>query len=254
MKKENIPAIGHKEEVIPEVAPTCGKAGLTEGLKCSVCGEILKKQTEKPATGKHKYSAYKITKASTALRTGSKMRICSVCNKKETASIKKLPATIKLNTTSIVLNVKQSTTKVKVRGLAKGDAVASWKSGNTKLVKVTNSGKITAGKKAGTTNVTITLRSGKKAVVKVKVQKGAVRTTRIMGVPAKAKLKAGKRLVLRPELLPITSVQPVTYTTSNKKVATVAKNGVIIAKKAGKVKITVKSGVKKFVLTLTVKK
>lgn len=254
VKKENIPAIGHKEEVIPEVAPTCGKAGLTEGLKCSVCGEILKKQTEKPATGKHKYSAYKITKAATALRTGSKMRICSVCNKKETASIKKLPATIKLNTTSIVLKVKQSTTKVKVRGLAKGDAVASWKSGNTKLVKVTNSGKITAGKKAGTTNVTITLRSGKKAVVKVKVQKRAVRTTRIMGVPAKAKLKAGKRLVLRPELLPITSVQPVTYTTSNKKVATVAKNGVIIAKKAGKVKITVKSGVKKFVLTLTVKK
>ena len=254
VKKENIPAIGHKEEVIPEVAPTCGKAGLTEGLKCSVCGEILKKQTEKPATGKHKYSAYKITKAATALRAGSKMRICSVCNKKETASIKKLPATIKLNTTSIVLKVKQSTTKVKVRGLAKGDAVASWKSGNTKLVKVTNSGKITAGKKAGTTNVTITLRSGKKAVVKVKVQKGAVRTTRIMGVPAKAKLKVGKRLVLRPELLPITSVQPVTYTTSNKKVATVAKNGVIIAKKAGKVKITVKSGVKKFVLTLTVKK
>ena len=254
VKKENIPAIGHKEEVIPEVAPTCGKAGLTEGLKCSVCGEILKKQTEKPATGKHKYSAYKITKAATALRTGSKMRICSVCNKQETASIKKLPATIKLNTTSIVLKVKQSTTKVKVRGLAKGDAVASWKSGNTKLVKVTKSGKITAGKKAGTTKVTITLRSGKKAVVKVKVQKGAVRTTRIMGVPAKAKLKAGKRLVLRPELLPITSVQPVTYTTSNKKVATVAKNGVIIAKKAGKVKITVKSGVKKFVLTLTVKK
>ena len=254
VKKENIPAIGHKEEVIPEVAPTCGKAGLTEGLKCSVCGEILKKQTEKPATGKHKYSAYKITKAATALRAGSKMRICSVCNKKETASIKKLPATIKLNTTSIVLKVKQSTTKVKVRGLAKGDAVASWKSGNTKLVKVTNSGKITAGKKAGTTNVTITLRSGKKAVVKVKVQKRAVRTTRIMGVPAKAKLKVGKRLVLRPELLPITSVQPVTYTTSNKKVATVAKNGVIIAKKAGKVKITVKSGVKKFVLTLTVKK
>lgn len=254
VKKESIPAVGHKEEVIPEVVPTCGKAGLTEGLKCSVCGEILKKQTEKPATGKHKYSAYKITKAATALSTGSKMRTCSVCNKKETASIKKLPATIKLNTTSIVLNVKQSTTKVKVSGLAKGDAVASWKSGNTKLVKVTNSGKITAGNKAGTTTVTITLRSGKKAVIKVKVQKGAVRTTRIMGVPAKAELKAGKRLVLRPELLPITSVQPVTYTTSNKKVATVAKNGVITAKKAGKVKITVKSGAKKFVLTLTVKK
>ena len=55
-------------------------------------------------------------------------------------------------------------------------------------------------------------------------------------------------------ITPITSLEKVTYRTSNKKVATVNKKGVIQAKKPGKAKITVKSGKKKFTVTLTVKK
>ncbi len=38
----------HTEEVIPAVAPTCTATGLTEGTKCSVCGEILVAQEEVP--------------------------------------------------------------------------------------------------------------------------------------------------------------------------------------------------------------
>ena len=45
-----------------------------------------------------------------------------------------------------------------------------------------------------------------------------------------------------------------TYTSSNKKVATVTSRGVITAKKSGTAKITVKSGKKKAVLTVTVPK
>lgn len=251
---ETIPAPGHREEIIPAKEPTCEEPGLTEGIRCSVCGEILKEQKiEGEATG-HNFSEYKTTKAATALNTGVKTRMCGVCGKKETITIPKLKATIKLNVTSIVLKVGQSTTKVKVSGLAKGDSVASWKSGNTSLVKVTSSGKITAGKKTGSTTVTVTLRSGKKAVVKVKVQKSEVKTTRISGLSSKVTLKVKKRITLKPVISPITSVQKITYATSNKNIATVSSKGVITAKKAGKVKITVKSGSKKYVITVTVKK
>lgn len=251
---ETIPAPGHKEEIIPAKEPTCEEPGLTEGIRCSVCGEILKEQkTEGEATG-HNFGEYKTTKAATALNTGVKTRTCGVCGKEEIITIPKLKATIKLNVTSIVLKVGQSTTKVKVSGLAKGDSVASWKSGNTSLVKVTSSGKITAGKKTGSTTVTVTLRSGKKAVVKVKVQKSEVKTTRISGLSSKVTLKVKKRITLKPVISPITSVQKITYATSNKNIATVSSKGVITAKKAGKVKITVKSGSKKYVITVTVKK
>ncbi len=38
----------HTEEIIPEVKPTYTQVGLTEGKKCSVCGEILVEQDEIP--------------------------------------------------------------------------------------------------------------------------------------------------------------------------------------------------------------
>jgi hypothetical protein len=46
VKSDVVAALGHKEEVIPAVAATCSKTGLTEGKKCSVCGEITVAQTE----------------------------------------------------------------------------------------------------------------------------------------------------------------------------------------------------------------
>ena len=47
-----IKAIGyHTEEVVPAVEPTCTDTGLTEGKKCSVCGEILAPQETINATG-----------------------------------------------------------------------------------------------------------------------------------------------------------------------------------------------------------
>ena len=289
-----IPATGHTEEVIPAKEATCTEPGLTEGKKCSTCGKILEPQEEAdpalghqmksvtdkeatcgvdgsrheecevcgyknaeekiPATGEHKYGAYKVTRDATALTNGIKVRSCSVCGNQESASIAKLNPIIKLNTTSITLKVKQSTTKVTVSGLAKGDRVAFWKSSNTKIVTVSNTGKITARKKTGSAVLTVTLKSGKKATVKVKVQKTDVKTKKISGLSKNITLKAKKKVTLKPVLSPITSVQKITYKTSNKAIATVSNKGVITAKKPGKVKITVQAGTKKFVVTVTVKK
>ena len=51
---EEIAALGHTEEIIPGKAATCTETGLTEGKKCTVCGEVLTAQEVIPATG-HEY-------------------------------------------------------------------------------------------------------------------------------------------------------------------------------------------------------
>ena len=163
-----------------------------------------------------------------------------------------LTPTIKLNATSIKLKVKQSTTKVQVSGLAAGDRVQSWTTSNKKVATVTSRGKITA-KKTGKASIIITLASGKKAVVNVTVQKTAVKTTKISGLKRSVVLKRRQKLTLKPVISPITSVEKVTYKTSNKKVATVNSRGVITAKKKGTAKITVKSGKKTYTVTVKVK-
>lgn len=74
-EQETVPATGHKDadkdqrcdhcglvlvcqhintSVVESKPATCGESGLTEGLKCSDCGEILKQQEVIPATGEHK--------------------------------------------------------------------------------------------------------------------------------------------------------------------------------------------------------
>ena len=62
-----IPTLEHTEETIPGKAATCTETGLTDGVKCSVCGTVLVAQQEIPATG-HTYDA---------VTTGN--NVCTVC-------------------------------------------------------------------------------------------------------------------------------------------------------------------------------
>lgn len=49
-------ALGHIEEIMPSKAATCEETGLTEGIRCSRCGEVLTPQQVIPALG-HKYTS-----------------------------------------------------------------------------------------------------------------------------------------------------------------------------------------------------
>ena len=49
--KQTIDKLPHTEEIIPGKAASCTESGLTDGVKCSVCGEILVAQTVIPAAG-----------------------------------------------------------------------------------------------------------------------------------------------------------------------------------------------------------
>lgn len=164
---------------------------------------------------------------------------------------------MKVNATKLPLKTGQKTKVLKVTGLANGDSVASWKSSNTKVAKVSEKVNgtctITAGKKTGKATITVTLKSGLKKNIAITVQKKAVKTTKITGVAKSASLKKGKTLTLKPAVTPLTSLQKVTYKSSNKKVATVTSKGVIKALKKGTTVITVKSGSKTVKCKITVK-
>lgn len=106
------------------------------------------------------------------------MRISKGCKEKRTAS-KKLTPMIKVTATSIKLKVKQSTSKIKVSGFAKGDSVKSWTSSNKKIVSVNCKGTM-KGLKAGKAKVTITLASVKKQVISITVQKTTVSSSGVI--------------------------------------------------------------------------
>lgn len=80
MGEDVIAIIPHTEETVAGKKATCTEEGLTEGKKCSVCGEILVAQTatEKAPHTEQIIPGIAATCTETGLTTGKK---CSVCNK-----------------------------------------------------------------------------------------------------------------------------------------------------------------------------
>ena len=85
-----LPLAEHTEVTIPGKAATCTETGLTDGTKCSVCGEILVAQKEIPAKGHTDVTipGKAATCTETGLTDGTK---CSVCGEILVAQ-KEIPA------------------------------------------------------------------------------------------------------------------------------------------------------------------
>ena len=250
---KEIPTIEHKISVKNEKVATCTEKGYTGDKICDVCGVTVEKGKEIPAAG-HKYGDYKVTKAATIFEAGTETRECSVCKAHDSREILKLASSVTLTTTSLPVQVKKSVSaSALVANMESGDSIASLKTSNAKVAAVNNSTfKITA-KKVGKATITVTLKSGASANITVNVKKGKVAATKITGIKKTVTLKKGKKLTLKPVLSPITCTEKVTYTSSNKKVATVSAKGVVKALKKGKATIKVKAGKKTVTCKVTVK-
>lgn len=257
-RSDAIAKLAHTMDTVIDTPATCGKAG-QKHKECKVChGADTKTAYETiPATGKHTWTGYKVSEEATAVKAGTEVRTCTTCGAKETRSIAKLAAYVKVKESSFPMK-KSQTLKLAVT-LEKGDSIASVKSSSTKKLTVskTSTGITLKATKKGTSGkvkVTIKTAGGASKVLTVKLQKGTVAAKKIIGVPSKATLKVKKKLTLKPVVSPVSYQTTVKYTTSNKKVATVSKKGVITAKKAGKATITVTCGKIKKTCKITVKK
>lgn len=247
---------------------------------CDFCGEKTTKTVGKKLTPTVKLTATKLalkTKQSVTVRatglakgdyvkswTSSKKSVATVDkNGKITATSKEGTAVITVTlasekTAKVTVTVKMiRTTKLtkvpKTLSLTTGKKYTlkpvvtpsnsqekvTYKSSNTKIATVSSTGVITA-KKVG--KVTITVQSGKqKATVTLTVKK-APALKAIKNVPTKKTITKGKTYTLKPQLYPLGAIAKITYTTSNKSIATVDSKGKITAKKKGTAVITVKAG------------
>ena len=245
-KTEAIAATNHTAISDKAVAPTCTKAGKTEGSHCSVCGKVLVAQKTRKALG-HKWGKWTKKSEATVFKAEVQQHTCSRCKKTETKTVgKKLSPILEVSTSSVILKTGQSTKVFCVTKMANGDSVKSWKSSNTAIVKVSGTAKgtctLAAQKKIGTAKLTVTLKSGKTKTVTVKVQKGAVVTQKITGIPSMLTIQKGKSVTFAPKRNPLTSTDKITFASSNAAVASVTAGGKLTAKAKGTTVITVKAG------------
>lgn len=148
--------------------------------------------------------------------------------------------TVKFNVTSMQIQKGKTTSALTVSGLQKGDSVQTYKSTNRKVVSVNAKGVLNA-KKTGTATITVTTKFGAKATCKVTVQTSAVVTKSLKLGASKLSVKKGKTAAITVARNPVNATDKITYTSSNTKIASVSKTGVVTAKKKGSCKVTIRT-------------
>ena len=240
--------VNHVEEALPAVPATCTASGLSVGSRCTVCGMVLQPQQVLPARG-HAFGEWVTTQQPTVFSAGTRLRTCGSCGAQESETIPALAPVLKVGKTSASL-AKTKSRRVSV-AVAAGDAFSA-RSSDKKVAKVSADADgltVTAGKVAGTAIITVSTKSGLEANIRVTVAKA--KTTKISC--KNVTVRKGKKVTLKPKLTPAYSDDPITFKSSNTKIATVNSKGVVKGKNKGSTTIVVKSGKKKIKVKVTVK-
>ncbi len=205
--------------------------------KCTRCGA-----TKGEALG-HTWGDWKTLTAATTVSPEKQYRQCTVCGEKETRTYgEKLSAAKKVTgirisgTSSQLLAGKKMTLEAVVSPTNASNKNVTWSSSNTAYASVSDSGVVTAKAAGAGKTVTITAQaqdgSGKQASYQINI-KGAVKKITLKA--SKKTVKAGKKLTIKATVKVGTGgSKALTWSSSNKKYATVSSKGVVTAKKAGK--------------------
>ena len=238
-KTEAISATGHErsEEVRNQKEATCEEEGYTGDICCKKCGEILQRGT---VTDKkeHIWDQGEIVKEATCTQDGERKYTCTLCQKTRTEVIASTGHSF-----GVYKIIKEATNLED--GLQSRTCNICGKTEYQIIPKVVSSVTIPDQKPQDRDNSKLNQNQQQQTTVKT--------TQKITLNRKKLTLKKGKSFKLKVTLTPKDSKDKIVYKTSNKKIATVSKNGKIKARKKGTVKITVISGKKKAVCKVKVK-
>lgn len=170
---------------------------------------------------------------------GAKTATCSVTVKAAT-----VPVTgVSLNTTSLSLTEGETQTLTATVSPSNAtDKSVTWSSNNTSVATVSSTGVVTA-KSAGSAIITVTTKDGSKtATCSVTVKAKTVSVTGVSLDYTSLTMTEGETQTLTATISPSNATdKSVTWSSSNTSVATVSSAGVVTAKAAGTVTITVKT-------------
>ncbi len=151
----------------------------------------------------------------------------------------------RLDPVTISLQKKKSVNLLPLVSLQNGETVTSWVSDNEKIVTVNSKGVAKSVGKTGKAKINLKTNYGSSMTITIKVQSKKVKTKKLTINTGKViALPKGEEFQLVATVSPISSSEKVTYSSTNKSVATVSSKGLIKAKSQGNTEITVKSGSK----------
>lgn len=151
--------------------------------------------------------------------------------------VKTPTVSVRLSVSDLDLTVGQKKALNAITSASK--STLKWTSSDTKVVSVDKNGNITA-KKKGTATVTVKTANGKSSSCTVKVNE--VRVTGVRLDISGMTLGIGQKRTINSTVYPVSATdKTIKWSSSDNRIATVDKNGVVLAKKDGVVKITAES-------------